>query len=157
VGGDLRAAERTYQQQMAQVAGRAGRGAKAGEVLIHPPPRCAVIAALAAGDRDAFTPPKLRRGVMLSTPFGRWAAIIVSSEDEAEATGARAIGGTRSSTCLDVDGPGPSARTDVLHCAEDTATASITPADPRKCRTLFATGWVILKFPEGGRVGVDRP
>jgi primosomal protein N' (replication factor Y) (superfamily II helicase) len=53
-GGDLRAAERTY-QQIAQVAGRAGRGAKPGEVLIQTRhPDAPVIAALAAGDRDAF-------------------------------------------------------------------------------------------------------
>ena len=85
-GGDLRAAERTY-QQIAQVAGRAGRGAKPGEVLIQTRhPEAPVIAALAAGDRDAFyaaeTEARRHAG---APPFGRWAAIIVSSEDEAEA------------------------------------------------------------------------
>jgi primosomal protein N' (replication factor Y) len=96
-GGDLRAAERTY-QQVAQVAGRAGRGDKPGEVLIQTRhPTAPVIAALAAGDRDAFyeaeTEARRHAG---APPFGRWAAIIVSSEDEAEAKeAARAIGGTR--------------------------------------------------------------
>jgi primosomal protein N' (replication factor Y) len=96
-GGDLRAAERTY-QQVAQVAGRAGRGEKPGEVLIQTRhPEASVIAALAAGDRDAFyeaeTAARRHAG---APPFGRWAAIIVSSEDEAEAReAARAIGGTR--------------------------------------------------------------
>ncbi|MFZ1744209.1 MAG: primosomal protein N', partial [Pontixanthobacter sp.] len=53
-GGDLRAAERTY-QQVAQVAGRAGRGSKPGEVFIQTRHKDApVIEALAAGDRDAF-------------------------------------------------------------------------------------------------------
>jgi primosomal protein N' (replication factor Y) (superfamily II helicase) len=96
-GGDLRAAERTY-QQVAQVAGRAGRAEKPGEVLIQTRhPDAAVIAALAAGDRDAFyaAETEARRDAG-APPFGRWAAIIVSSEDEAEARdAARAIGGTR--------------------------------------------------------------
>ncbi|WP_170003247.1 primosomal protein N', partial [Pseudopontixanthobacter vadosimaris] len=95
-GGDLRAAERTY-QQVAQVAGRAGRGAKPGAVLIQTRhPDAPVIAALAAGDRDAFyeAETEARRDAG-APPFGRWAAIIVSSEDEAEAReAARAIGGT---------------------------------------------------------------
>lgn len=85
-GGDLRAAERTY-SQVAQVAGRAGRGAKPGEVLIQTRhPDAPVIAALADGDRDAFyaAETKARRDAG-APPFGRWAAIILSSEDEREA------------------------------------------------------------------------
>ncbi|KHK91648.1 primosomal protein N' [Novosphingobium malaysiense] len=95
-GGDLRAAERTY-QQVAQVAGRAGRGEKPGEVLIQTRhPEAAVIAALANGDRDAFYAAETEsRREAGAPPFGRWAAIIVSSEDQAEAlSAARAIGGT---------------------------------------------------------------
>jgi primosomal protein N' (replication factor Y) (superfamily II helicase) len=94
-GGDLRAAERTY-QQIAQVAGRAGRGEKPGEVLLQTRhPEASVISALAAGDRDSFyeaeTAARREAG---APPFGRWAAIIVSSEDQAEARdAARAIGG----------------------------------------------------------------
>ncbi|PNU05062.1 primosomal protein N' [Novosphingobium guangzhouense] len=95
-GGDLRAGERTY-QQIAQVAGRAGRGEKPGEVLIQTRhPEAAVIAALANGDRDAFyaAETEARRDAG-APPFGRWAAIIVSSEDQSEAlSAARAIGGT---------------------------------------------------------------
>ncbi|HAU21773.1 MAG TPA: primosomal protein N', partial [Erythrobacter sp.] len=96
-GGDLRAGERTY-QQIAQVAGRAGRGAKPGEVLIQTRhPEASVIAALADGDRDAFysaeTEARRHAG---APPFGRWAAIIISSEDDAEARqAANRLGDTR--------------------------------------------------------------
>ncbi|EIZ80221.1 primosomal protein N' [Novosphingobium sp. Rr 2-17] len=95
-GGDLRAGERTY-QQIAQVAGRAGRGQKPGEVLIQTRhPEASVIAALANGDRDAFYAAETQaRRDAGAPPFGRWAAIIVSSEDQAEAlAAARLIGGT---------------------------------------------------------------
>ena len=56
-----------------------------------------VMRALIAGDRDAFyeaeTEARRHAG---APPFGRWAAIIVSSEDEAEAReAANRIGGTR--------------------------------------------------------------
>ncbi|XUU59753.1 primosomal protein N' [Erythrobacter sp. HA6-11] len=90
-GGDLRAGERTY-QQVSQAAGRAGRGAKPGEVLIQTRhPEAAVIAALANGDRDAFyaaeTEARRHAG---APPFGRWAAIIISSEDDSEARQAAA-------------------------------------------------------------------
>ncbi|MEW9856999.1 primosomal protein N' [Novosphingobium sp. M1R2S20] len=95
-GGDLRAGERTY-QQIAQVAGRAGRGEKPGDVLIQTRhPEAAVISALASGDRSAFYEAETQaRREAGAPPFGRWAAIIVSSEDQAEAqSAARAIGGT---------------------------------------------------------------
>ncbi len=96
-GGDLRAAERTY-QQVAQVAGRAGRGAKPGEVLIQTRHTDApVIAALEAGDRDAFYEAETEaRKDAGAPPFGRWAAIILSSEDEKEARAAAfRLGDTR--------------------------------------------------------------
>ncbi len=85
-GGDLRAGERTY-QQVAQVAGRAGRGSKPGEVLIQTRhPEATVIAALADGNRDAFYSAEAEaRRHAGAPPYGRWAAIIVSSEDDAEA------------------------------------------------------------------------
>lgn len=109
-GGDLRAGERTY-QQVAQVAGRAGRGSKPGEVLIQTRhPEASVIAALAAGDRDAFysAETEMRRDAG-APPFGRWASIIVSSEDETEAReAARRIGDTRPDVpdCM-ILGPAP--------------------------------------------------
>ncbi len=96
-GGDLRAGERSY-QQIAQVSGRAGRAAKPGEVLIQTRhPRASVIAALAAGDRDAFYAAEAAaRRDAGAPPFGRWAAIIVSAPDETEARdAARDIGAVR--------------------------------------------------------------
>jgi len=96
-GGDLRAAERTY-QQVAQVAGRAGRGSKPGEVLIQTRHTDApVIAALANGDRDAFYAAETdARRDAGAPPFGRWASIILSSEDDREAREAAArLGDTR--------------------------------------------------------------
>ena len=60
-------------------------------------PEAAVIAALAAGDRDAFYAAEAEgRREAGAPPFGRWAAIIVSSEDDAEAReAAKAIGALR--------------------------------------------------------------
>lgn len=81
-GGDLRAAERTF-QQIAQVAGRAGRGEKPGEVLIQTRlPEAPVMEALVSGEREDFYKAETEaRRHAHAPPFGRFAGIIISSED----------------------------------------------------------------------------
>ncbi|MEZ0497079.1 primosomal protein N' [Sphingomonas sp. IW22] len=109
-GGDLRAAERSFQQIM-QVAGRAGRGEKPGHVYIQThDPQAPVMQALVSGDAESFyeAETEARRDAD-APPFGRFAAIIVSSEDkDAAHDTARAIG--RAAPRLegmDVFGPAP--------------------------------------------------
>ncbi len=93
-GGDLRAAERSF-QQIQQVAGRAGRGDRPGRVLVQThDPDAPVISALISGDAPGFyeAETEARREASMP-PFGRLAAIIVSSEDKSEAESvARRIG-----------------------------------------------------------------
>jgi primosomal protein N' (replication factor Y) len=85
-GGDLRAAERTFQQIM-QVAGRAGRGEKPGHVYIQThDPAAPVMEALVSGDAEAFQAAETEaRRDAGAPPFGRYAAIVVSSEDQSAA------------------------------------------------------------------------
>ena len=82
-GGDLRAAERTY-QLLYQVSGRAGRGEKPGRVFLQTHlPDHPVMAALLTGDRDAFLNAELAsREATSMPPFGRLVGIIVSGRDE---------------------------------------------------------------------------
>jgi primosomal protein N' (replication factor Y) (superfamily II helicase) len=85
-GGDLRAAERSF-QQIQQVAGRAGRGDKPGRVFVQShEPDAPVIAALVSGDAPGFyaAETEARREAAMP-PFGRLAAIVVSAEDSSEA------------------------------------------------------------------------
>ena len=109
-GGDLRAAERSF-QQIAQVAGRAGRGSKPGHVYIQThAPKAPVIAALLSGDAQSFYAAETEaRRMADAPPFGRYAAIIISSEklDEATVT-ARLIGRTSPAVeGMHVYGPAP--------------------------------------------------
>ena len=109
-GGDLRASERTFQQIM-QVAGRAGRGEKPGTVYIQThAPDAQVMQALVSGDADAFYAAETEaRREADAPPYGRYAAIIVSSEDKAAADEtARLIGRTApQSPDMHVYGPAP--------------------------------------------------
>ncbi|OSQ39370.1 primosomal protein N' [Thalassospira mesophila] len=84
-GGDLRAAERSY-QLLTQVAGRAGRGERPGTVLLQTAdPTNRVIKAIAAGDRDAFDQVELSERMKYGMPpHGRLAALIVSGKKENE-------------------------------------------------------------------------
>ncbi len=81
-GGDLRAAERSFQQIM-QVAGRAGRGEKPGRVFVQThEPDAPVIRALISADAEGFYAAETEsRKEAGAPPFGRFAAIVVSSED----------------------------------------------------------------------------
>jgi primosomal protein N' (replication factor Y) (superfamily II helicase) len=92
-GGDLRAAERTY-QLLHQVGGRAGRAERPGRVLLQTyMPEQPVIKALAANDRDRFLEAEARtRREAHLPPFARLAALIVSAPDaEAADFAARAL------------------------------------------------------------------
>jgi primosomal protein N' (replication factor Y) (superfamily II helicase) len=109
-GGDLRAAERTY-QMLQQVAGRAGREGRPGRVLLqsfmadHP-----VMQALVSGDRERFMQAEAnaRRARQLP-PFGRLAALIVSGRDAPAVDGvASALGRARpEGDGVQVLGPAP--------------------------------------------------
>ena len=81
-GGDLRAAERTY-QLLHQVAGRAGRHQRPGRVLLQTwQPENRVMQALASGDRDRFLAVEAaEREAAGMPPYGRLVGIVVSSHD----------------------------------------------------------------------------
>ena len=81
-GGDLRAAERTY-QLLAQATGRAGRMDRPGRALLQTyAPDHAVMQALKAQDRDAFVEAEMaERELAGLPPFGRLAAVIASDPD----------------------------------------------------------------------------
>lgn len=109
-GGDLRAAERTY-QLLYQVAGRAGRAERPGRVLLQTyMPEHGVMKALISGDKNRFlaTESQARQEAGMP-PFGRLASLIVSGKDEALVDGiARDLG--RSAPRLagvEVLGPAP--------------------------------------------------
>jgi primosomal protein N' (replication factor Y) len=86
-GTDFRAAERTF-QQLFQVAGRAGRSAGCGRVLLQTyRPDHPVIRALAMGNRDEFVTADLenrRRAGM--PPHGQLIAVIVEAQNESVLT-----------------------------------------------------------------------
>ncbi len=88
-GGDLRAAERTW-QLLSQVAGRAGRAERPGRVLLQTfDPDHPVMRALAAGDTERFLAEEAAaRRAAAMPPFGRLAALIVSGPQAAAVEGA---------------------------------------------------------------------
>jgi len=109
-GGDLRAAERTV-QLLHQVSGRAGRADAPGRVMLQTwNPEHPVMQALIGGDLDAFMRAEAeQRRPGFWPPFGRLAALIVSSEDEAAADrAARDLGrGAPQGEGFEVLGPAP--------------------------------------------------
>ena len=143
-GGDLRAAERSF-QQIQQVAGRAGRGDKPGRVLVQThDPEAPVIAALVAGDAPGFysAETEARRDAAMP-PFGRLAAILVSAEysSEAESVARRMAAQPRLSKTW------PSSAPLLPHwqcfVGATGSGCSFMPREASTCRTSSATGWQV--------------
>ena len=109
-GGDLRAAERTY-QVLHQVAGRAGRAQRPGRALLQTyMPEHPVMQALISGDRDNFMAQERQaRQFQGLPPFGRLVALIVSGRNEAQVIDtARGLGrAAPRQTEVEVLGPAP--------------------------------------------------
>ena len=82
-GGDLRAAERTF-QILHQVAGRAGRADRKGTALIQTvAPDHGVLRAIVAGDQEAFWRQEADiRHQAGAPPYGRMAGVIITGTDE---------------------------------------------------------------------------
>ena len=83
-GGDLRAAERTF-QLLYQVAGRAGREDRIGRAMVQTHvPEHPVMQALVSADRDRFVAAELAdRNAAGMPPYGRLASVILSGPDPA--------------------------------------------------------------------------
>jgi len=109
-GGDLRAAERTF-QVLSQVAGRAGRAERPGRVLVQTwQPHHPVMQALVADDRDGFLAREAaQRREAGMPPYGRLAALILSGEDEAtlDSFAARLARAAPFTAGIDLFGPAP--------------------------------------------------
>ncbi|MEQ8824038.1 MAG: primosomal protein N' [Filomicrobium sp.] len=82
-GADPRAGERTF-QLLHQVTGRAGRAHIRGRAFLQTHmPEHPVMAAILSGDREAFIEQEIRtRQAGLLPPYGRLAALIMSSKDK---------------------------------------------------------------------------
>jgi primosomal protein N' (replication factor Y) len=155
-GGDLRAAERTY-QLLHQVSGRAGRAERPGRVLLQTyVPDHPVIAALLSGDRDRFLAVEsdMRREYGMP-PFGRLVALVVSGFDpDAVEHVAAALGrAAPAGEGIEVFGPAPAPfallrgrhrRRLLLKARKDVA------VQPRLHEWLLR-----IKVPHGVRIQVD--
>ena len=109
---DFRASERCF-QLLVQVAGRAGRGDKPGEVLIQTrQPEHPAVALAAAHDVAGFTEREMReRRELRYPPFARLALVKLDAVDaavaEREATRLAALARSLASPAINVVGPAP--------------------------------------------------
>jgi primosomal protein N' (replication factor Y) len=126
-------------------------------VLIQPPhPEPPVIAARAAGDRAAIYDPEPQpRRHAGAPPFGRWAAIIVSSEDEAEAReAANRIGATRPAL-PDVQILGPAPAPMALLRGRYRYRLLLNARRSAELQQVIREWLGALSFPQGVRVSID--
>ncbi|MEO1723107.1 MAG: primosomal protein N' [Pseudomonadota bacterium] len=157
-GGDLRAAERTF-QLLHQVSGRAGRADRPGKAMIQTAnPQHPVFRAMLSGDAEGFW-----RGLAEERyaagmpPYGRLAGIVVSAEDEAKASEiARALGrsaGLLAQSGVELFGPAPAPFARIRGRARFRLLAKAPKGAPLQdaLRTWLAS----VKIPSAVRVTVD--
>ncbi|MEL6767301.1 MAG: primosomal protein N' [Pseudomonadota bacterium] len=157
-GGDLRAAERTF-QLLHQVSGRAGRADRPGTAMIQTAnPNHPVFRAMLSGDAEGFW-----RGLAEERyaagmpPYGRLAGIVVSAEDEAKASEiARALGraaGLLAQSGVELFGPAPAPFARIRGRARFRLLAKAPKGAPLQdaLRTWLAS----VKVPSAVRVTVD--
>ncbi|MCF8707971.1 primosomal protein N' [Rhizorhapis sp. SPR117] len=155
-GGDLRASERTF-QQIAQVSGRAGRGEKPGHVFIQTrSPGTPVIKALVNGDTEGFYAAETQsRRRAQAPPFGRFAAIVISSETPEDALEtARLIG----RTAPDVEGMsvyGPAPAPLAILRGRHRHRLLVHAQRALDVQTIIREWLGALKWPKSTRVSVD--
>lgn len=155
-GGDLRAAERSF-QQIRQVAGRAGRAAKPGEVYLQThQPRARVMQALVRGDAERFY--AVEREARQATgmpPFGRLAAIVVSALDAQQAADAAAALGRAAPEAehISVMGPAPAPLAMLRGRHRHRLLVHATRSAPLQA---YVRAWLSrVKLPNAVRVTVD--
>ena len=109
-GGDLRAGERTF-QMLHQVAGRAGRAEKKGQVFLQTfDPENQIMRAMKTGSAEQFLSAEAQSRQMLKMPpFGRLAALIVSGASQEQTQRAAVLLGKTapSGNGMRVLGPAP--------------------------------------------------
>ena len=155
-GGDLRAAERTY-QLLHQVGGRSGRGQQPGRVLVQTyAPEHRVMKALRSGERDQFL--ELEAEARRSgrwPPFGRLAAIVVSGRDAAIVERTAALLGRYAprGRNIRVLGPAP-APLAILRGRH--RIRLLVKAEPNVRLQVYLKDWLNqVKAPSGVRIHVD--
>ena len=155
-GGDLRAAERSF-QQIRQVSGRAGRGDKPGRVLVQThDPSARVIQALVGGDAEGFYAAETdARREAAMPPFGRLAAIIVCVGGPGRGDRGRAHDRPRRAAPRQYGGVRPRPRP-ARHAARPPPPAPARPRRPHVAVQDIIRDWLgALSWPRGVRVAVD--
>ena len=150
--GDLRAAERTF-QLLTQVAGRAGRGDKPGQVLLQTHlPDHPLMQALQRLDRDAFYQLELnaRQGM---PPYTRLTALILSgADDRTVAYAAQNLAAQCQATApVRLLGPAPAA----LHKRKDVYRHRLLLMTPDAPHKLLHHWLAQARLPKGVTLRVD--